>query len=113
MGCCRNHVLRKSFQNHQKLKDRGNWLCTHAPQKLSIQIQTSKDGDAFITDVLFMDSGCIDFKEIILAMKYLRPDDTVWNHFVAELTALFQEYAGVVELQRINFPTDWASHMMV
>ena len=46
-------------------------------------------------------------------MKYLRPDDTVWNHFVAELTALFQEYAGVVELQRINFPTDWASHMMV
>lgn len=51
--------------------------------------------------------------QIILAMKYLRPDDTVWNHFVAELTALFQEYAGVVELQRINFPTDWASHMMV
>lgn len=51
--------------------------------------------------------------QIILAMKYLRPSDSVWNQFVSDLTELIQKYNGVIDLKRINFPSDWKNHMVV
>lgn len=51
--------------------------------------------------------------QIMLAMKYLRPTNQSWMDFVAEFNALLQKYAGVYELQRMNFPTDWAVHFQV
>jgi abortive infection bacteriophage resistance protein len=48
--------------------------------------------------------------QVMLAMKYLRPSDDAWNTFVADFNKLLAQYQGVVELQRMNFPTDWATH---
>lgn len=51
--------------------------------------------------------------QIVLAMKYLRPSDDIWKQFVIDLTALFNKYNSVIDMARINFPTDWSSHLIV
>lgn len=51
--------------------------------------------------------------QVILAMKYLRPSDNMWNQFVADLNALFTKYTGIFEYGRMNFPTDWPNHFVV
>lgn len=48
--------------------------------------------------------------QILLAMKYLRPSDDAWNSFVAKLSGLFSQYPAVVDLTRLNFPSDWRDH---
>ena len=49
--------------------------------------------------------------QVVLAMKYLRPTDDIWKKFVSNLTALFQKYDAIIDLNRINFPADWLSHL--
>ncbi len=51
--------------------------------------------------------------QVILAMKYLRPNDAVWNAFTSKLNTLFTNYAGIFEFNRMNFPLDWANHFVV
>lgn len=51
--------------------------------------------------------------QIILAMKYLRPTDNDWNAFAAELKDLFAQYADVVDINKLNFPVDWADHFLL
>jgi abortive infection bacteriophage resistance protein len=51
--------------------------------------------------------------QIILAMKYLRPNNEVWNQFTADLKSLFAKYDGIFEHSRINFPSDWENHLVV
>ena len=51
--------------------------------------------------------------QVMLAMKYLRPDDSSWNQFVSDLKLLFEKYADVFELGRMNFPVDWEQHFEV
>ena len=51
--------------------------------------------------------------QVVLAMKYLRPSDVAWNRFYSELQTLMNNYQGIYELSRINFPPDWKSHMVV
>lgn len=51
--------------------------------------------------------------QIMLAMKYLRPTDQSWIDFVEEFRDLLREYSGAYELQRMNFPDDWAAHFEV
>lgn len=49
--------------------------------------------------------------QILLAMKYLRPNDESWRDFYAGLQALFHKYSGSFDLSRMNFPPDWATHL--
>ena len=49
--------------------------------------------------------------QILLAMKYLRPTDPVWENFFSDLQALFDKYNGSFDLNCMNFPSDWASHL--
>lgn len=51
--------------------------------------------------------------QMLMAMKYLRPTDSSWADFVASLHTLLQTYEGVYDLQRMNFPSDWAAHFQV
>lgn len=51
--------------------------------------------------------------QIMLAMKYLRPNDESWNNFVNEFKALIYQYSNVCDINRINFPSDWESHFQV
>lgn len=48
--------------------------------------------------------------QILLAMKYLRPNDDTWNVFYADLKALINQYGAVVDLSCLNFPADWEMH---
>lgn len=51
--------------------------------------------------------------QVMLAMKYLRPSDQIWTDFVAKFKQLKTKYDAVVDLNRINFPTDWETHFTV
>lgn len=51
--------------------------------------------------------------QIVLAMKYLRPSNDIWKQFLIDLTTLFNKYNSVIDVARINFPTDWNSHLIV
>lgn len=49
--------------------------------------------------------------QILLAMKYLRPTDEVWENFFTDLRNLFTKYSGSFDLNCMNFPSDWAAHL--
>lgn len=51
--------------------------------------------------------------QMMLAMKYLRPTNQSWMDFVASFNLLLQKYAGLYDLNRMNFPPDWVSHFRV
>lgn len=51
--------------------------------------------------------------QVMLAMKYLRPNDQVWTDFATQFKQLKTKYDAVVDLKRINFPTDWEAHFTV
>lgn len=48
--------------------------------------------------------------QVLLALKYLRPNDETWNKFYASFKLLINQYIGVVDLARMNFPADWETH---
>ena len=48
---------------------------------------------------------------VILAMKYLRPNDETWNLFFKNLKKLIEKYSPYIDLKRISFPTDWEKHL--
>lgn len=48
--------------------------------------------------------------QIMLAMKYLRPTDETWTDFVSEFRYLISAYSAVIDLRRMNFPSDWERH---
>ena len=49
--------------------------------------------------------------QVVLAMKYLRPDDDSWITFFGDLKALFIKYDGKFKIDRLNFPADWETHL--
>ncbi len=51
--------------------------------------------------------------QVLLAMKYLRPNDNSWTSFVNSYSALISKYSNVVDLKCMNFPSDWQSHFIV
>lgn len=51
--------------------------------------------------------------QVLLAMKYLRPSDAVWNEFVKDLQRLLLESQDIIDLNAMNFPSDWEKHLCV
>ena len=51
--------------------------------------------------------------QILLAMKYLRPSDDIWNEFNSDLQDLINKYSKYIDLNRLNFPADWKNHFIV
>lgn len=51
--------------------------------------------------------------QMMLAMKYLRPNDQIWTDFVTQFKQLKTKYDAVIDLNRINFPADWEAHLSV
>lgn len=51
--------------------------------------------------------------QILLAMKYLRPADDVWNEFVERLKELITQNIECIQLTAMNFPENWEMHMRV
>ncbi len=48
--------------------------------------------------------------QIVLSMKYLRPNDESWNIFVEDFKSLLNKYTGIYDINRMNFPADWEKH---
>ena len=47
-----------------------------------------------------------------MAVRSLYPNKDKWNNeFMPAMTALFDEYADVIELRHIGFPEDWEDKM--
>ena len=51
--------------------------------------------------------------QVMLAMKYLRPNDQIWTDFVSQFKQLKTKYDAVIDLNRINFPVDWEAHFAI
>lgn len=51
--------------------------------------------------------------QIVMAMKYIRPTDAIWNEFKNDIENLFQKYQGCFDLNRMNFPPDWRNHFII
>lgn len=51
--------------------------------------------------------------QMMLAMKYLRPNNQIWADFVTQFKQLKTKYDAVIDLNRINFPADWEAHLSV
>ena len=51
--------------------------------------------------------------QIALAMKYLRSTNQAWVDFVTEFKRLISVYDAVIDMERMNFPTDWESHFEI
>ncbi|MCM3342020.1 Abi family protein [Paenibacillus sp. MER TA 81-3] len=49
----------------------------------------------------------------LYVLKELIPDRNKWTDFVTRLEALLTEYKDVIELERIGFPEDWESILMM
>lgn len=49
--------------------------------------------------------------QILLAMKYLRPDESSWETFIDDLKKLLCKYGDVCDISRLNFPLDWEKHL--
>ena len=48
--------------------------------------------------------------QIMLTMKYLRPTEESWTIFMDDFKRLLNKYAGIYDINRMNFPSDWESH---
>lgn len=51
--------------------------------------------------------------QVLLAMKYLRPNNEEWNKFVFELESLINHNSKVINLKNMNFPYDWKEHLYI
>ncbi|MCI8559150.1 MAG: Abi family protein [Lachnospiraceae bacterium] len=49
--------------------------------------------------------------QILLAMKYLRPTDKIWENFYTDLRNLLKKYNGSFDFNCMNFPADWSEHL--
>lgn len=86
-------------------------LCAHNSRIYNRAISTAPQ--LLSSDVMNPQPQYNGLYQIMLAMKYLRPTNRSWKDFVAKFNALLQEYDGIYELHRMNFPTDWATHFQV
>lgn len=51
--------------------------------------------------------------QIMLSMKYLRPTDAAWDHFISAFCTLLNKYDNIVDVRRLNFPCDWEKHLII
>lgn len=123
-----SRVLR---QNHKFKNERGNlispnhamlssWIqsisivrniCAHNGRLYNRAISTSPQ--LLNVDRLQKPSQFSGLYPILLAMKYLRPSDRDWVDFTQNLQSLLDKYSNVVEIRRLNFPSDWEQHFQL
>ncbi|MBR3623668.1 MAG: Abi family protein [Selenomonadaceae bacterium] len=114
-------VTQKGNQVKPSLKALSSWIhtlvvlrnrCAHNARIYNRALKTTPE-------ILIMDRGdhskqrFVGTYQAILAMKYLRPDDSSWNAFITKLEDLLNEYAKDIRLSKLNFPTDWKKHLTI
>lgn len=83
-------------------------ICAHNSRVYNRAINTSPQ--LISSDVINPQPRYNGLYQIMLSMKYLRPTDESWIAFVNNFKYLLKEYAGVYDINRMNFPVDWESH---
>lgn len=86
-------------------------LCAHNSRIYNRAISTAPE--LLITDQITPRPKYNGLYQIILSMKYLRPNDTAWKQFTDELKRLFGKYEEVFEYARMNFPADWEKRLEI
>ena len=84
-------------------------MCAHNSRIYNRTINTFPE--LLITDQLTPKPLHNGLYQILLAMKYLRPTDTIWRDFYGNLLDLFNRYKGFYDLSCMNFPSDWNTHL--
>lgn len=83
-------------------------ICAHNSRIYNRAISTRPE--LIATDIITPQPRYNGLYQIMLAMKYLRPTDNSWTSFISEFKQLLQKYAGIYDINRMNFPPDWETH---
>lgn len=83
-------------------------MCTHSGRIYNRSINTAPE--LLDIDRITPQPRYNGLYQMMLAMKYLRPGDDLWNDFVNRFKSLKLKYDTVIELKRMNFPPDWEAH---
>lgn len=83
-------------------------MCAHNSRLYNRTINTAPE--LLDVDKVTPQPKYIGIYQVMLAMKYLRPNDASWTEFVSDFNVLISKYASVIELSRMNFTSDWKDH---
>lgn len=86
-------------------------LCAHNSRIYNRAISTTPE--LLINDQINPRPKYNGLYQIVLSMKYLRPNDIAWKQFTDELKSLIVKYDGVFEYARMNFPKDWEKRLEI
>ena len=86
-------------------------MCAHNSRIYNRTIHTTPE--LIDTDKINPQPAHNGLYQILLAMKYLRPDDNVWNDFIRALEQLIISNSNIVNIAAMNFPQNWKSHLIV
>ncbi len=86
-------------------------MCAHNSRIYNRVIATTPE--LITTDRLNPQPKYNGLYQIALAMKYLRSTNQAWVDFVTEFKRLISVYDAVIDMERMNFPTDWESHFEI
>lgn len=67
--------------------------------------------EILISDRVTPTPNSIKLYSLLLAMKYLRPNDDVWNSFYNNIKDLIKLFECDIELAEMGFPNDWDCHL--
>lgn len=86
-------------------------ICAHNGRIYNRSISTTPE--LINIDVPNGNSKYTGLYQVILAMKYLRPNNEKWNQFVDSLKNLLNQYDDIIDLTCLNFPVDWENHLVI
>lgn len=85
-------------------------LCAHYNRLYGAKLENAPKAPPDMADRKL---GCTLF-DYVLVMKYLHKRPMIWNDvFLSSLCALFNEYADVIELDKIGFPENWYDSLFI
>lgn len=84
-------------------------ICAHNSRIYNRAISTRPQ--LIFSDVINPQPRYNGLYQIMLSMKYLRPTEESWNIFINDFKQLLNTYDGAYDIYRMNFPSDWESHL--
>lgn len=86
-------------------------ICAHNSRIYNRTISTRPQ--LISTDVINPQPRYNGLYQIMLSMKYLRPTNESWTLFMNSFHLLLNNYSGIYDISRLNFPADWEKHLYI
>lgn len=84
-------------------------ICAHNGRLYNRTIDTKPQ--LVLSDILDPAPRYYGLYQVMLAMKYLRPSDSAWKHFIGDFKNTLISYSKYCEIERLGFPEDWEEHL--